>query len=217
MRQPPRVTTIELGKLMEIQASADQAAELREELKKANLANQLADKILVKALDDRHAALDRAEKAEAALAEAQEALKDKIDMWRTAALNAQIQRDRADEADSNIRSLEQALVAMTMSNNAHRTACLEVEATNATLSARVKELEEELAKAKSLIDLSHALDRERASVIARTVQHLSIGGSKEESPTPFQAGFLTACEEIAHRLEHEDWELSAALNTTGGE
>lgn len=43
------------------------------------------------------------------------------------------------------------------------------------------------------------------------VKELPIGGADSEMPTPFQAGYQLACEEIDHRLRTEQWELCGTL------
>ena len=48
------------------------------------------------------------------------------------------------------------------------------------------------------------LERLRAAKIVDAVMSLPIGGATAILPTPFQAGYQLACEEINHRLHTED-------------
>ena len=57
------------------------------------------------------------------------------------------------------------------------------------------------------IDLAKALERLRSIKIVGDVKALTIGGATNIMPTPFQAGYQLACEEITHRLQNENWEL----------
>lgn len=63
---------------------------------------------------------------------------------------------------------------------------------------------EQQATTDQLIDLSEELQKLRALHIAGAVRALRSPG---DAPTPFDAGYDLACEEIAHRLAHEEWEL----------
>jgi hypothetical protein len=49
-------------------------------------------------------------------------------------------------------------------------------------------------------------ERLRAVKIVEAVMSLPIGGATAILPTPFQAGYQLACEEITHRLQTEEWE-----------
>ena len=53
------------------------------------------------------------------------------------------------------------------------------------------------------IDLAVALEQQRALAIVSAVTALEIG----QGTTSFAAGFNLACEEVAHRLKTEQWEL----------
>lgn len=64
---------------------------------------------------------------------------------------------------------------------------------------------EQQATTDQLIDLSEELQKLRALHIAGAVRALRSPG---DAPTPFDAGYDLACEEIAHRLAHEEWELN---------
>jgi hypothetical protein len=64
------------------------------------------------------------------------------------------------------------------------------------------------ATADECIELAEALERRRALTIVATVKALGIGGADVAMPTQFHAGYQLACDEIAHRIEHEKWELS---------
>ena len=64
------------------------------------------------------------------------------------------------------------------------------------------------ATADECIELAEALERRRALTIVATVKALGIGGADAAMPTEFHAGYQLACDEIAHRIEHEQWELS---------
>lgn len=61
------------------------------------------------------------------------------------------------------------------------------------------------ASEDQLIELTAHLERARARAIANAVAALEIGGASADTPTPFQAGYQSACEEIAHRLQSEAW------------
>ena len=54
---------------------------------------------------------------------------------------------------------------------------------------------------------SEDLERLRAAKIVDAVMSLPIGGATAILPTPFQAGYQLACEEINHRLHTEDDEV----------
>ena len=56
-----------------------------------------------------------------------------------------------------------------------------------------------------VIEIAQALEQRRALTIVETVAALPVGGADEISPTPFQAGYQQACEEIAYRLRTEAW------------
>ena len=58
-----------------------------------------------------------------------------------------------------------------------------------------------------VIELAQALEQKRALQIVADVQALEVGGAGAEMPTPFQAGYQMACEEITHRLLTEVWPL----------
>lgn len=60
------------------------------------------------------------------------------------------------------------------------------------------------------IGVAMALERQRSVKISEAVQSLPIGGKNETMPTPFQSGYLIACEEIIHRLKTEEWVLESA-------
>lgn len=57
------------------------------------------------------------------------------------------------------------------------------------------------------IDLAQALERLRALKIVEAVAALPIGGATANMPTPYQAGYQLACEEITFRLRTEIWDL----------
>lgn len=57
-----------------------------------------------------------------------------------------------------------------------------------------------------VIELAQAFEQLRARKIAEAVYALPIGGVGSNMPTPFQAGYQSACEEILHRLDTEVWE-----------
>jgi hypothetical protein len=48
------------------------------------------------------------------------------------------------------------------------------------------------------------IELEQALKIVETVAALRLGGADAALPTPFQAGYQLACEEIAHRLCAKD-------------
>lgn len=52
-----------------------------------------------------------------------------------------------------------------------------------------------------LVDFAEALERRRCITIAQTVMAEMEGFTNP----PYTAGFNQACEEIAHRIEHEEW------------
>lgn len=58
-----------------------------------------------------------------------------------------------------------------------------------------------------VIDLACALEQRRALHIVAEVAALQIGGADSQTPTPFQAGYALACEEIGTRLRTQQWEL----------
>lgn len=58
-----------------------------------------------------------------------------------------------------------------------------------------------------VIDLACALEQRRALHIVAEVAALQIGGADSQTPTPFQAGYALACEEICTRLRTQQWEL----------
>lgn len=58
-----------------------------------------------------------------------------------------------------------------------------------------------------VIELAAALEQQRAYRIVADVAALRIG-NPAELPTPFEAGYQLACEEIEHRLRTEQWELA---------
>ena len=62
--------------------------------------------------------------------------------------------------------------------------------------------------ADDCIGLARALEQQRAVKIAEAVAALSIGAPDAIMPTAFQSGFQSACEEIIHRLETEEWTLT---------
>lgn len=62
-----------------------------------------------------------------------------------------------------------------------------------------------------LISLAVSMEKERAVKIVGDVRNERIGGKDEPIPTGFQAGFLTACEEILHRLEHDEWQYVCSV------
>lgn len=51
-----------------------------------------------------------------------------------------------------------------------------------------------------LIELAAALEMHRALHIVAEVAGLPVGGKDADMPTPFQAGYQLACEEIAERI-----------------
>ena len=63
------------------------------------------------------------------------------------------------------------------------------------------------------IELAQALEQLRAQKTVEAVMGLDIGGVKTAMPTPFQAGYQMACEEILHRLRTEVW--AHCLHPTG--
>lgn len=63
------------------------------------------------------------------------------------------------------------------------------------------------ATSDDLIELSEELQKLRATHIVGAVRALR---SPCDAPTQFDAGYDLACEEILHRLEHEEWELTDA-------
>lgn len=73
-------------------------------------------------------------------------------------------------------------------------------------AARQEEMRKRDA-AEAGIGVAVALEQARAHHIVQTVQALPIGGESADNPTPFHAGYQLACEEIAHRLRSEQWEL----------
>lgn len=56
------------------------------------------------------------------------------------------------------------------------------------------------------IALAQALEQRRALGIVEQVAALPVGGKDADAPTPFQAGYQLACEEILHRLRTEVWD-----------
>lgn len=73
-------------------------------------------------------------------------------------------------------------------------------------AARQEEMRKRDA-AETAIGVAVALEQARAHHIVEAVKALPIGGESAEIPTPFHAGYQLACEEIAHRLRSEQWEL----------
>lgn len=65
----------------------------------------------------------------------------------------------------------------------------------------------EQATPDQVIDLACALEQRRALHIVAEVAALQIGGADSQTPTPFQAGYALACEEICTRLRTQQWEL----------
>lgn len=63
-----------------------------------------------------------------------------------------------------------------------------------------------------LIAMAASLERERAARIVKEVSNERIGGKDAAMPTGYMAGFQTACEEILHRLEHEEWQYFGAIS-----
>lgn len=61
------------------------------------------------------------------------------------------------------------------------------------------------ATSDQLIELAEALERRRCISIAETVKGEAPRFEPKGEPTAFSAGFSLACEEIAHRIEHEEW------------
>jgi len=68
------------------------------------------------------------------------------------------------------------------------------------------------ATADECIKLAEALERLRAVKITEAVMSLPIGGATSNMPTPFQAGYQMACEEIKHRIQTDEWELNLPPN-----
>ncbi len=62
-----------------------------------------------------------------------------------------------------------------------------------------------------LIAMAASLERERASRIVKEVSNERIGGKCEEFPTGYMAGYQMACEEIQHRIEHEEWQYNFSV------
>ena len=58
-----------------------------------------------------------------------------------------------------------------------------------------------------LISLALSLEKERARQIVNDVSNEIIGGKCDVLPTEFMSGYQTACEEILHRMQNEEWEL----------
>ncbi len=58
------------------------------------------------------------------------------------------------------------------------------------------------------VELSAALEKQRAIKIIEDVMSLPIGGGDSLMPTAFQAGYQLACEESMHRIKTEVWELN---------
>lgn len=54
------------------------------------------------------------------------------------------------------------------------------------------------------IELAAALEMHRALHIVAEVAALPVGGKDVEAPTPFQAGYQLACEEIAERIRTQE-------------
>jgi hypothetical protein len=67
--------------------------------------------------------------------------------------------------------------------------------------------QEPVAPIDECIELAHALEQLRAIKIVEAVAAIQIGGANADIPTPFQAGYQLACEEIKHRLQTEQWNL----------
>ena len=63
------------------------------------------------------------------------------------------------------------------------------------------------------IDLSAALERQRALKIIEAVMSARIGGAESTMPTPFQAGYQLACDESIFRIKNEEWELRLPTTT----
>ena len=57
------------------------------------------------------------------------------------------------------------------------------------------------------VGVAMALEQQRAIKIAEAVAALRIGGADAIMPTPFQAGYQLACEEIIYRLKTEQWSM----------
>jgi hypothetical protein len=74
--------------------------------------------------------------------------------------------------------------------------------------AAVAEPAEQTATPDQLIELTAHLERGRAKAIVEAVTALDMGGASADMPTPFQAGYQGACEEIAHRLKTEAWGIT---------
>ncbi len=58
------------------------------------------------------------------------------------------------------------------------------------------------------VELSAALERQRAIKIIEAVMSLPIGGGDSPVPTAFQVGYQLALEEVIHRIKNEVWELN---------
>jgi hypothetical protein len=61
------------------------------------------------------------------------------------------------------------------------------------------------ATTDEVLELTVILEQKRALHIAEVVKSLA---PDDDMPKPYWSGWWHACEEIAHRLEHEKWELS---------
>lgn len=62
-----------------------------------------------------------------------------------------------------------------------------------------------------ILALAVSMEKERAMKIVNDVSNERIGGKAEASPTAFMSGYQTACEEILHRLQNEEWQLCGAV------
>lgn len=54
------------------------------------------------------------------------------------------------------------------------------------------------------IELAAALEMHRALHVVAEVSALPVGGKDADAPTPFQAGYQLACEEIAERIRTQE-------------
>lgn len=62
-----------------------------------------------------------------------------------------------------------------------------------------------------LIALAVSMEKGRSLTIVGDVSNERVGGKTETSPTAFMAGYQMACEEISHRLKHEEWQCCGAV------
>jgi len=77
---------------------------------------------------------------------------------------------------------------------------VELEQLRALASRQDQQGQASEATVDELIELAGALERRRCISIAETVK-----AEPRFTNPPFTAGYELACEEIAHRIEHEEW------------